>query len=149
MIFDSLSQLEMYIPLLPEIRLIVDILDHDNLYDMPCGTRTTRDKRVTYTITEGPTTTTDRPFEYHKHHTDVIIILHGQELLSTSWRELQIQAESFDTATDTGFFVAEPLSVLQAAQGRFAIFFPGEPHKSNIAIGEPSIVKKVLFQIEE
>ena len=38
MVFDTLDQLEMYIPVLPSIRLIADIMDHDDLYEMPCGT---------------------------------------------------------------------------------------------------------------
>ena len=33
MVFDTLSQLEMYIPVLPAIRLIADIMDHDDLYE--------------------------------------------------------------------------------------------------------------------
>ena len=149
MIFDTLDQLEMYIPLLPAIRLIADIMDHDDLYDAACGSYRTKDSKVTYRISEYTTSSADKPFEYHKDHTDVMIILSGQELMSTSWRELKSQSITYDEKTDTGFFQAEPVSVLQAAQGRFAVFFPGEPHKSGVSSGEPSLVKKVVFKVED
>ncbi len=149
MVFDTLDQLEMYIPILPAIRVIADTMDHDELYDKAPGKYQTRDPKVTYTISEYLTSAADKPFEYHKSHSDVMIVLSGQELQSTSWRELKNQSTSYDEKADVGFFQAEPISVLQAAQGRFSIFFPGEPHKSGIAMGEPSAVKKVVFKVED
>ncbi|MBQ3728563.1 MAG: YhcH/YjgK/YiaL family protein [Spirochaetales bacterium] len=149
MVFDTLDQLEMYIPLLPAIRVIADTMDHDELYDKAPGKYTTRDSKVTYTISEYMTSTADKPFEFHKDHSDVMIILSGQELMSTSWRELKSQSQAFDSKVDVGFFQADPITVLQASQGRFAIFFPGEPHKSGVALGEPSLVKKVVFKVED
>jgi len=149
MVFDTLDQLEMYIPLLPAIRVVADTMDHDELYDKAPGKYSTRDPKVTYTIYEYMTSAAYKPFEYHLEHSDVMIVLSGQELMSTSWRELKNQSQAFDSKADVGFFQAEPVIVLQAAQGRFAIFFPGEPHKSGIAAGEPSLVKKVVFKIED
>ena len=149
MVFDTLDQLEMYIPLLPAIRVVADTMDHDELYDKAPGRYSTRDPKVTYTIYEYMTSDADKPFEFHRDHSDVMIVLSGQELMSTSWRELKNQSQAFDARDDVGFFQAEPVTVLQAAQGRFAIFFPGEPHKSGIAAGEPSLVKKVVFKIED
>lgn len=149
MVFDTLDQLEMYIPILPAIRVIADTLDHDELYDKPAGSYTTRDPKVTYKILEYMTSAADKPFEFHKDHSDVMVVLSGQELMSTSWRELKKQCETFDEKKDVGFFQAEPISVLQAAQGRFAIFFPGEPHKSGVAAGEPALVKKAVFKVED
>ena len=149
MVFDTLSQLEMYIPLLPAIRLIADIMDHDDLYEKAPGSYKTKDPKVTYKILEYMTSDAERPFEYHKEHSDLMVLLKGQELMSTSWRELKTQSLSYDEKLDTGFFNAEPISVLQATQGRFAIFFPGEPHKSGVASGEPCLVKKVVFKVED
>ncbi len=149
MVFDTLDQLEMYISVLPAIRVIADTMDHDDVYDKPAGRYSTRDPKVIYNIYEYNTSAEDKPFEFHKNHTDLMIVLSGQELMSTSWRELKKQCESFDDNKDVGFFQAEPISVLQAAQGRFAIFFPGEPHKSGVAVGEPAPVKKVVFKIED
>ena len=149
MIFDTLDQMEMYIPVLPALRVIADTMDHDELYDKAPGKYPTRDPKVTYTISEYMSGTADKPFEYHLEHTDVMVVLSGQELLSTTWRELKNQSESYDRKADVGFFQADPVSVLHAAQGRFAVFFPGEPHKSAVAVGEPSPVKKAVFKVED
>ena len=149
MIFDTLDQMEMYIPVLPALRVIADTLDHDELYDKAPGSYKTRDPKVTYTISEYMTSAADKPFAYHLNSTDVIVVLSGQELLSTSWRELKNQSTSYDPKADVGFFQAEPLTVLQAAQGRFAVFFPGEPSKHGIASGEPAPVKKAVFKVED
>ena len=149
MVFDTLDQLEMYIPVLPSIRLIADIMDHDDLYEMPCGTYRTKDEKVYYTISEYMTSASDRPFEYHTNESTVMIVLKGQELLSTSWREMKKESLSFDKEKGLGFVQGEPISVLQATQGRFAVFFPGELFKSGVAMGESSLVKKVVFKVEE
>ena len=149
MVFDTLDQLEMYIPVLPSIRLIADIMDHDDLYSLPCGTYKTKDEKVSYTITEYMTSAADRPFEYHTNCSILMIVLKGQELLSTSWREMKKESLSFDREKGLGFVQGEPISVLQATQGRFVVFFPGEPYKSGVAMGESAPVKKVVFKVEE
>ena len=149
MIFDTLENLELYFPLIDKLEVIADTMDHDDVYDKEPGSYTTRDSKVTYEVKSYITSEADKPFEFHKLHTDVHIVLSGQELLSTSWRELQRNCTAFDEKNDFGLFTAEPITVLQGAQGRFAVFFPGEPHKSGIAAGEPGIVKKVVFKISD
>ena len=146
MIFDTLDQLEMYIPVLPAPRVIADVMDHDDVYEKAPGNYSTYDAKVSYTVMEYRTLE-GRQFEFHKNHTSVQIVLKGQELMSTTWRELKRQCEHFNDASDVGFLDAEPISVLQATQGRFAVFFPGEPHKTGVSYGEPAIVKKVVFKV--
>ena len=146
MIFDTLDQLEMYIPLLPALRVVADVMDHDDVYDKEPGTYSTYDKKVSYTVMEYRTSQS-RQFEFHKDHTSVQIVLKGQELMSTTWRELKRQCENFNSTSDVGFLDAEPISVLQATQGRFAVFFPGEPYKAGVSYGEPAVVKKVIFKV--
>lgn len=149
MVFDTLDQLEMYIPILPALRLVADIMDHDDLYEMAPGSYKTKDSKVTYSVSEYMSSATDKPFEFRKDLSEVHIVLKGQELMSTTWRELKNQSESYDAKADIGFFQASPISVLQATQGRFAIFFPGEPHKTGVSAGEPGLVKKVVFKIQD
>ncbi len=146
MIFDTLDQLEMYIPLLPALRVVADVMDHDDVYEKEPGTYSTYDKKVSYTVMEYRTSQS-RQFEFHKDHTSVQIVLKGQELMSTTWRELKRQCENFNSTSDVGFLDAEPISVLQATQGRFSVFFPGEPYKAGVSYGEPAVVKKVIFKV--
>ena len=149
MIFDTLENLELYIPVLPALKTIAGAMDHDDVYDLPCGKYTTPDPNVTYEISEYTAAAVDRPYEFHKNHTTVEIDLGGNELVSSSWRELKDQAQAFDSKKDVGFFTGEPLSVFQAAQGRFLVFFPGEAFKSGIAASDREKVKKVVFSVFE
>ena len=149
MIFDTLENLELYIPVVPQLRVVADALDHDEIYDKPAGIYKTPDKDVTYQVQNITTSSADVPFTVHKNTTVVSIVLSGQELCSTTWRELKDQVVCFDSKSDTGVFTAEPISALQAAQGRFALFLPGEPYKTSVSIGESSFVKKVIFRIRE
>ncbi|MCR5760570.1 MAG: YhcH/YjgK/YiaL family protein [Sphaerochaetaceae bacterium] len=147
MIFDILGKLEMYIPSLPKLRAVIDAMDHDDVYDREKGSYTTPDPDVTYEITTYTPSSSDKPFVFHKKHTTVEIVLSGTELLSTTWRELKNEALAYDSKTDTGVFTAEPISVFQGTQGRFAIFFSGEPYKSGVSDGSTAPVKKITFTI--
>lgn len=147
MIFDILGKLEMYIPSLPKLRTVIDAMDHDDVYDKDKGKYSTPDPDVTYEISTYTPSSSEKPFVFHKRHTTVEIVLSGSELLSTTWRELKNEALAYDEKTDTGVFTAEPLSVFHGAQGRFAVFFAGEPYKSGVSDGSSAPVKKITFRI--
>ncbi|MCF0237815.1 MAG: YhcH/YjgK/YiaL family protein [Sphaerochaetaceae bacterium] len=147
MIFDNLDNLETYIPVLPALRQIADIMDHDDLYEKEVGHYTTKNEKISYSISQYLTSTTDKPFEFHGEYSVVQIVLKGSELVSTSWREMAKNADAYSKKDDTGFFQGNPISVFQATQGRFMVFLPGEPYKSGVASGESSLVKKVTFKV--
>lgn len=149
MIFDTLDKLEMYIPCLPQLRTVIDAMDHDDIYNRGRGTYSTPDSNVSYEVVRYMTTTADKQFEFHKKTSIVEIVLEGNELASTTWRELQDQAQTFDEKSDTGYFFAEPVSVFNASKGRFLVFFPGEAYKSGVSSGDIEPVKKVIFKINE
>ena len=150
MIFDTLENLEMYTPVIPHLDAVIKAMDHDDIYDREVGSYRTLDPKVVYNVSETVTTNADKPFEFHKNHTDVQIVLSGNELMSTSWRELQREASSYDKEKDMGLVdKGEALSVILASQGRFVVFFPGELHKCAVANGEECKVKKVIFKIED
>lgn len=148
MVFDNLDNLEMYIPVLPALRQIIDIMDHDDLYEKKNGHYETKNPKVSYNIMSYDTKSTDAPFEFHKKNTDVQIVLFGKELLSTSWRELKSISEPYNEKDDYCLVHdIEPISALEGIPGRFAIFFPGELHKAGVISGEVSHVKKVVFKV--
>ena len=97
-------------------------MDHDDLYDKTPGTYKTKDPKVIYKISEYMSSTTDRPFEYHKNHSDVVVVLSGQELLSTTWRELKSQTISYDEEKGT-FKGLQELSTVPETAGSTRAFF--------------------------
>lgn len=149
MIFDTLANLEMYASVVPQIKTVAEAMDHDNVYDLSKGHYTTPDPNVSYDVIEYTTTDSDQRFMFHKKRTVVEIVLNGNELFSTTWRELCSQAEIYNKETDTGFISAEPISAFQGAQGRFAVFLPGEPYKGGVSSGTGEPVKKVIFTIKD
>ena len=149
MIFDILSNLELYRGVLPELQAVAEAMDHDDIYSLSPGAYSTPNPRVSYTVFEYSTATENVPFTFHKRHSRVEIVLSGRELVSCSWRELCASSKTYSKDTDTGFLNAEPLCAVQAAQGRFIVFLPGEPYKSGVSDGTENQVKKVVFSIEE
>lgn len=149
MIFDTLENLETYAGSVPQLRTVAQAMDHDNVYDLEPGHYTTPDPAVEYDVISYTASDAGGQFEFHKNHTYVEIVLSGNELMSTSWRELKDSAPVYSSATDTGFLDCEPLSVLKASQGRFALFLPGEVFRTGIGNSEGGLVKKVIFKINE
>ncbi len=149
MLFDTLDNLEMYVPALPKLRKVIEILDRGMPYEQEVGRYTTDDPDVTYTISSYMTSLEPKQFESHRVNTDVQIILEGQELMALTWREMADGGSGYDPKTDNSFCDGEPTVVINGAVGRFVVFFPGEPHKCCVAVGEPSLVRKVVFKINE
>ncbi|MDY4609576.1 MAG: YhcH/YjgK/YiaL family protein [Sphaerochaetaceae bacterium] len=149
MLFDTLDNLELYIPVLPKLKKVIEVMDRSLPYDAEPGAYTTDDPDVRYVVSAYMTSAEPKRFESHRKETDVQIVLEGQELMALTWRELADQASPYDPDNDCVFLDGDPTVVIQATIGRFAIFLPGEPHKSGVALGDPSAVKKVVFKIKD
>lgn len=149
MLFDTLDNLELYVPVLPKLKKVIEIMDRSLPYDAEPGSYSTDDPDVRYVVSAYMTSFEPKKFESHRKETDVQIVLEGQELMALTWRELADQASPYDPDNDCVFLDGEPTVVIQATQGRFVVFLPGEPHKPGVALGEPSAVKKVVFKIKD
>lgn len=150
MVFDNLEKMEMYLPVLPKLQKVIDILDRGEVYEQADGHYTTDDPDVRYFISSYETTTAPGPFEIHKRDTDVQIVLSGKELLALTWRELASTAGAYDEKKDAAFFEGgDPTIVIEGIPGRFVVFLPGEPHKACVAAGEPATVRKLVFKLKE
>ncbi len=149
MIFDTLSNLETYAAVIPSLVSVAEAMDHDDIYSLSPGVYNTPNPRVSYAVSETSTTASDQPFRFHRKRTVVEIVLSGEELVSTSWRELCEKDGRYSKDTDTGFLNAEPVSAFRASQGRFFAFLPGEPYKSGVSGVESGPVRRVVFTISE
>lgn len=150
MVFDTLENLEIYIPLVPHMKAVVEEMDRGDVYRKAPGVYTTPDPAVTYEVAELQATTKAGPYLFHKHRTEVLVVLEGADLLSLAWRENQDLLISYDKESDTGEVDGDPIAVFQGEEGRFAVFFPGEPHRIGVSsTGERDLVRRVAFRIEE
>ena len=150
MVFDTLSNLELYLKLVPEIKTIIEVMDRGDIYRDKPGDYTTPDKDITYLITEFETSGQIKPFICHKHTTVIEIVLEGQDLMSLAWRENQNFQLKYDEKSDFMAVDGDPIAAFTAATGRFAIFFPGEPYRNGISVEkENQKVKRVVFKIKD
>ncbi|MFA7189103.1 MAG: YhcH/YjgK/YiaL family protein [Sphaerochaetaceae bacterium] len=150
MIFDTLANLELYVPAVPHMKTVIETMDRGDLYKEEPGAYKTPEPNVTYLITEFETSNKSDPFMFHKNTTVIEIVLSGHDLLSIAWRENRDQLLAYDKATDTGTIDGDPIAVYQGEEGRFAVFFPGEPYRLGVSSsGQPDKVKRVVFRIAD
>jgi YhcH/YjgK/YiaL family protein len=144
MIYDTLSNLAIYCPLVPQLQFIIDTMKSENLSDKVVGDYTTTSKNVRYTISECKGSPVDSHFEMHKEETIVQIVLKGKALLALTWRE-HAKGLPYDKEKDIVVLEGDPTAVIHAEENHFCIFFPGEPFKG----GTGEYVKKALFKIKD
>lgn len=150
MIFDTLANMEMYRNLIPGMQTVIDVMDRGDVYKQEPGIYKTPDSRISYIITEIEAGTAPTPFMFHKETTVIEIVLSGHDLMSLAWRENRDRLISYDKTTDSGTIDGDPIAVYQSEEGRFAVFFPGEPYRIGVSSsGMPDKVKRVAFRIKD
>lgn len=147
MIFDTTDQLQRYVPLMPQLAKVIEILQQPDFPNKPIGRYETDNHDVRFNIDEYKTVIEPKPFEFHKKYADVQIILQGQEIHHTALRSDIAVAKEFDEQRDIAFFNTLPVAEYYLQAGHFCIYFPEEPHRSQLATDEPAYVKKVVFKI--
>ena len=75
------------------------------------------------------------------------IVLQGQEIHHTALRDDIATVQHFDKQRDIAFFDSLPVGEYLLEEGRFCIYFPNEPHRSQLATDEPAFVRKVVFKV--
>lgn len=150
MIFDTLANLELYIPMVPHMKTVIDLMDRGEVYKDQPGAYGTPDSNVTYLVTEIEAGNQPGPFMFHRNTTVVEIVLSGHDLFSLAWRENKDSTIGYDNATDTGTLDGDPIAVFQGEEGRFAVFFPGEPYRLGVSSsGQTDKVKRIVFRIAD
>lgn len=121
-IFDTLDNLETYLPNIEKIQKIIDILDIGDIYEDKNGDYTYKeDSSVTYTIDSFLTGTKGITGRIQDGKTVIEIVLSGEEIIS------------FDNSS----------KVFKMAMGRFIL--TDEPYKRGVMTNLPEIIKTVRF----
>lgn len=147
MLFDTLENLELYLPVLPELQAVIEVMDKGDVYTMKDGVYPTSNPEVSYRIDSYQSGAEGTPYLIHRKTTVLMILLEGEELESLTWREAAKDATPYDSATDQCTCDGDPLVVIHAAVGRFCVFYPGEPHRSGLPVVNPASCKRVTFLI--
>ena len=148
MILDQISQMKNYVPTLPALQHVIDILESGKLETLALGSYTTEHKNLRYNLFTYKTEKTEASeYEVHRKETDVQILLKGHERMDIAKRDGLTATTAYDDEKD--FFMAkgEKLLSYHAKPESFVVFFPGEPHAPNLVDETSSQVVKVVFKI--
>lgn len=91
----------------------------------------------------------DSVFEIHRQCIDLQTVLAGCEINYCGNLRLLKPRMEFDSAGDYQLFEADLTDAARMllTPGRFAVYFPDEPHLTALANAAPEKVKKVVFKI--
>ncbi len=148
MIYDELSSLSKYRSLIVELPQVLALLESKNWKDETLGSYPTKHALVFCELVEYETSSEPLPYQVFKEKTQVHILLEGEELMALSWRE-HARSVSFDQE-GKATLAADPIGVIHAKTGHFALFMPGEPHTVGMeSSGNSSLVRKLIFTIHD
>ena len=147
MIFDSLIEMDRYIPALPQLQAVRTLLGSGVLETAEPGFHTTDIPGVRYNILDYTTTPLGKALEIHTKEADVQIVLQGKELAVCAPREMADFSGPYDENKDARFVECTSVSSFHLLPGKFLILFPGEPHLGNGLLDEPTKCRKVVFKL--
>ncbi|MGB4406710.1 MAG: YhcH/YjgK/YiaL family protein [Sphaerochaeta sp.] len=148
MIYDDLSDLSRYNSLIDELPNVLNILESKRWEEASVGKKTCHYPRISYELGEYTSSAEPRLYQVFKEKTRVHILLSGEELMAVSWPE-HARSLSFDQEGKASLG-ADPIGVIHAKPGHFALFMPGEPHTVGMeSPGNRTKVRKLIFTIIE
>lgn len=149
MIFDMIANIKEYtcIPYSGQIQNIIQELDFSSIN---CGDNEIRGrelflKKIIFSSDFLP----PEFFEAHRKYADLHLIIEGEELIHMANKVESIPASEYNSELDYELFSSDAtISTIQLKKNRFALFMPGEIHKSGGFTLEPGRnPQKIVFKI--
>lgn len=90
----------------------------------------------------------NRTHEVHRNYADVQFLMSGRETISFTPADRLGAGNGYNAEKDFELcdHPTDP-ATLTLLPGQFAIFFPGEGHKPNLALGAPGPARKVVVKV--
>lgn len=148
MIYDEISLLATYSSLIDNLPSVVAILESTRWEDALPGPYTSGNPRITCELVEYASSAEPRLYQVFEEMTALHVMLAGEELMALAWRESarSLKYDKEGKATLQG----DPIGVIHAQEGHFALFMPGEPHTTGMeAPGNSSVVRKLICMIAD
>ncbi|MBO7672949.1 YhcH/YjgK/YiaL family protein [bacterium] len=146
MIFDKIENVKVY-PQIPDF--VADFIRNVNSQQQTGKVYLVDDKSVWANVDEYTTKPYENcKFEAHKRYIDIQFMLSGEEKIETAFtNELEI-SDSYDENRDVMFLKDTGNKViLPMKKGYFALFYPTDAHKPQVAFSRPEKVKKVVVKM--
>jgi len=149
MIFDKVDNLSLYLPdkLVEPIFSCLRKIDEKT----PDGIIDIDGKDVYLRVMSYPTSLRECPIEAHNKYVDIQSVLVGAEGIEVFDRsQLDIKTQ-YDDRSDVAFFhetEKQPIQIVNVYPGFFALLFPHEAHRPQIAVNDiPVDIKKYVIKI--
>ena len=147
MICDTLQHLDRYRGLHPTLDTAIRWLATHDLAALPNGRHTVDGEKVFINVMDADLREAEgATFEYHRRYADLQIDLTGGE--HWGWTPAGREDAPFDPAADVGFVSGPEQASGVLGEGRFVLFFPGEPHKPSCRAGDCTRLHKAVVKIE-
>ena len=148
MIYDELSHLANYTTLIHELPSVVATLESKQWEDASVGPYQSDNPNISYELVEYQSSSEPSAYQVYEEKTVLHVMLSGEELMALSWRE-HARSIIFDNEGHA-LLEGDPIGVIHAKAGHFALFMPGEPH--TVGMESPkrgSLVRKLIFTISD
>lgn len=144
MIYDVLSNAELYYSVHPGFRAAFEYLRNTDFSKLPTGRNEIDGERMFVMVNRDVGQGRDkRKLEFHRKYIDIQYVVEGLDEIG--WRAESLCKElavEYRESADVGFWGDRPVSYFNVAAGQFAIFYPADPHAP--LSGKDSMLKPVV-----
>ena len=149
MIYDNISNIELYKDLSPDIYEGLKFLREadtniaNGVYQI--------NPRVKAIVSEYETKTENEyGYEAHRKNIDIQYLLSGEERIACMPIDRLNETKPYNMDSDAAFYEATDMQLqeMTIGEGYFVIFFPQDGHMPQLCVGEPERVKKVVVKVE-
>lgn len=147
MIYDKLTNINIYKGLCSNLDIAIDFLKSQDLSALPMGRTEINGSDVFLSIMEASAAPVhERGFEIHKQYMDIQIDLSGTEIIEIG-DSAQMEVSDYNAETDFGKVTCPPLTSCTMGPGNFIVCMAAEPHRPGIASGDELALKKCVVKV--
>lgn len=148
MVFDSITNYKKHAGLSPRIGRALAIAAETDFDKLASGKYSVDGENLFYMVQRYDTAPIVEKVEAHRKYIDIQYMAKGEERLGVaSIQGLKVHTP-YSEEKDVEFFEAGTgIRYIDAKEGMFVIFWPGDAHMPGRQIGEPKQVTKVVFKI--
>ena len=147
MIFGNINNLEEFSYLEKQIMECFAYAKSHDLASYEKGSHEIDGDRLFVNIVEYTTTTPEERFwEAHKNYLDVHVMIHGTEQIDLNFIQ-NMEVKEFVEKDDFLPMEGEKNSSVILRDGDFLICYPGDGHRTAVAVDGPEQIKKAIFKV--
>lgn len=147
MIFGNINNLEEFSYLEKQIMECFAYAKSHDLASYEKGSHEIDEDRLFVNVVEYTTTTPEERFwEAHKNYLDVHVMIHGTEQIDLNFIR-NMDVKEFVEKDDFLPMEGEKNSSVILRDGDFLICYPGDGHRTAVAVDGPEQIKKAIFKV--